>query len=111
MVFSSFATSSFFSRTLNSCFSAMVVPFSALGSAVISSHLDRLRLVALGARQEQGQDAVTVFGLDAVRIDLDRDGHRPVEPAGKPLAAMQRRLVRIADCFRPGQSDGSAFYL
>src|SRR5271165_1068189 len=111
MVFSSFATSSFFSRTLNSCFSTMVVPFLALGCAVISCHLDRLRLVALGARQEQSQDAVAVFGLDAIRVDLDGHCHRPVEPAGKTLAAMQRRLLRIADRSFAGQSDGAALHL
>src|SRR6516165_4004768 len=111
MVFSSLATSSFFSRTLNSCFSAMGVPFLAFGCAVISSHLDRLRLVSLGARQEQGQDAVTVFGLDAFGIYFDRNGHRPVDPAGKPLAAMQRRLVGITDGFLAGQSDGAALHL
>src|SRR6516165_5766625 len=111
MVFSSFAASSFFSRTLNSCFSAMVAPFSDLGSAVISSHLDRLRLVALSARQEQGQNAVTIFGLDACGVYFDRNGHRPIEPAGKPLAAMQRRLVGITDGFLAGQSDGAALHL
>src|SRR6516225_3973466 len=111
MVFSSFATSSFFSRTLNSCFSAMVVPFLALGCAGISRHLDRLRLIALGARQKQSEDAVTVFSLDAFGIDLDWHGHRPVESAGKPLAAMERRLLRIANRFLPGQSNGAALHL
>src|ERR1700722_3638977 len=111
MVFSSFATSSFFSRTLNSCFSTMVVPFLALGCAVISCHLDRLRLVALGARQEQSQDAVAVFGLDAVRVDLDGHCHGPVEATGESLAAMQRRLLRVGDRSFAGQSDGAALHL
>src|ERR1700722_10895460 len=106
MVFSSFATSSFFSRTLNSCFSTMVVPFLALGRAVISCHLDRLRLVALGAGQEQSQDAVAIFRLDAVPVDLDGHSHRPVEAPGETLASMQRRLFRIADRSFAGQSDG-----
>src|ERR1700722_18591063 len=112
MVFSSFATSSFFSRTLNSCFSTMVVPFLALGcAAFISCDLDRLRLVALGARQEQSQDAVAVFGLDAVRVDLDGHCHGPVEATGASLAAMQRRLLRIANRSFARQSDGAALHL
>ena len=31
--------------------------------------LDRTRLVALGSRNEESQDAVLKFGLDAGRID------------------------------------------
>src|ERR1700749_3867058 len=111
MVFSPFATSSFFSRTLSSCLSAMVLSLLALGCADISGHLDRLRLVAFGPPQKQSEDSLTVFGLDAVGIDLDRHRHRPVEPAGQALAAMQRRLLRIADCFPAGQSNGAAFHL
>src|SRR5580700_10881724 len=111
MVFSSFATSSFFSRTLNSCLSAMVVSLLALDCPGISGHLDRLRLVALGARQKQSEDAVSVFGLDAVGIDFDWHVHRPVEPAGEPLPAMQRRLLRVADRLFAGQPDGSALHL
>src|ERR1700722_7609046 len=111
MVFSSFATNSFFSRTLNSCLSATVLPLLVLGCADISRHLDRLRLVALGARQKQSEDAITVFGPDAFGIDFDWHGHPPVEPAGEPLTAMQRRLLRVADCLFAGQPDGSALHL
>src|SRR5580704_5542459 len=111
MVFSSFATNSFFSRTLNSCLSAMVVSFLAFGSAVISSHLDRLRLVALGARKKHSENAVSIFGLDAFGIDFDWHGHRPVEPAREPLPAMQRRLLQVADRLFAGQTDGSALHL
>src|SRR3984957_2175004 len=111
MVFSSFATNSFFSRTLNSCLSAMVVSLLAFGCAVISGHLDRLRLVALGARQKQSEDAVSVFGLDAFGIDFDWHGHCPVEPTGEPLPAMQRRLFRVADRLLAGQPNGPALHL
>src|ERR1700722_19748531 len=111
MVFSSFATNSFFSRTLNSCLSAMVVSFLAFGCAVISSHLDRLRLVALGARKKHSEDAVSVFGLDAFGINFDWHGHPPVDPARKPLPAMQRHLLRVADCLFAGQPDCSTLHL
>src|ERR1700722_19953447 len=111
MVFSSFATNSFFSRTLNSCLSAMVVSFLAFGCAVISSHLDRLRLVALGARKKHSENAVSIFGLDAFGIDFDGHGPRPVEPAREPLPAMQRRLLWVADRLFAGQPDGSALHL
>src|ERR1700722_3371279 len=111
MVFSSFATSSFFSRTLNSCFSTMVLSLLALGCADISGHLDRLRLVAFSPRQKQSGGCVAISGLDAVGIDLHWHRHRSVEPTGEPLAAMQRRLLRIADCFPAGQSNGAAFHL
>src|SRR5579863_3153386 len=111
MVFSSFAVSSFFSRTLNSWFSAMVLSLLVLACADISRHLDRLRLVALGSRQEQSQYAIAVFGLDAVGIDLNRHRHGPIKPPGKPLPAMQRRLFRVADRLLARQSDGAAFHL
>src|SRR5690242_4951122 len=111
MVFSSLATNSFFSRTLNSCLSAMVVSFLAFGCAVISINLDRLRLVALGARKKQSEDAVSVFGLDAFGIDFDWHGHRTVKPVREPLPAMQRRLLRVADCLFAGHPDCSTLHL
>src|ERR1700722_16890650 len=89
----------------------MVVPLSALGCAGISAHLDRLWLVALGARQKQSEDAVAIFGLNAFGINLHGHCHRPVEATGEWLAAMQSRLLRITNRSFAGQSDGAALHL
>src|SRR5580704_12645680 len=109
-VFSALAASSFFSRTAISLVSAIVVPFG-FGCLVMSGHLDRFRLLALGAGQEQSQDPVAIFGLDAVRIDLDRHGHGTVEPAREPLTAMHRGLLRIGDRLDAGEAQRAALHL
>jgi hypothetical protein len=68
-------------------------------------------LVALGARQEQCQDAVVVFGLHAVGIDLDRQCHSAVESTRQALAPMHARFLRVVHRLRPGQPDRVAFHL
>src|ERR1700722_20018465 len=50
-------------------------------------------------------------GLDAVRVDLDGHCHGPIEATGASLAAMQRRLLRIANRSFARQSDGAALHL
>ena len=74
------------------------------GSLLISPSPDRygLGLRALGLRQEEREDAVAIFRLDAVRIDLDRQGQRPIEPAGEPLPAVHGGLLGKVDRLRAG---------
>src|SRR5271166_3615221 len=103
--------SSFFSRTAISRFSAIVAPFFAPGSPLMSRHLDRLGLFRLGRRHEQSENSVAILGFDAVRIDLEGQADRPIEPAGEPLPSMQRRLLRIADLLAAGQTNGAALHL
>src|SRR5271165_497784 len=103
--------SSFFSRTAISRFSAIVAPFFALGSTLMSRHLDRLGLFPLGRRQEKSENAVAILGFDAVRIDLEGQADRAIKPAGEPLPSMQRRLLRIADLLAAGQTNGAALHL
>ena len=51
----------------------------------MSRHLDHFWLVALSAWQEQSQDAIAAFGLDAIRVDLHRQCHGSVEATGDTL--------------------------
>src|SRR3954471_22820841 len=62
---------------------------------------DRARLVALPAWQVQRQDAIAVFRLDIVGIDIDRQRHSAVEPSRKALAAAHRRFVAVLDTLAP----------
>jgi|SRR6185437_14866744 len=59
--------------------------------------IDRLRLVALRSSKEQRQDAVAALRFDAVGVDLDRHGQRPVEGTRRALATMKAHRVRILD--------------
>ncbi|HWZ67557.1 MAG TPA: hypothetical protein VNW89_07000 [Stellaceae bacterium] len=68
----------------------------------------RFRLIPLGAREIEGQDPVSVFGLDPVCVDFDRQGDRAIEPSGEPLATMQRPGGAVVDGLAAGNSDGVA---
>jgi hypothetical protein len=59
--------------------------FLVLGRVPPSSDLDGPGLVALGARQEEREDAVAVLGPDSFRIDLDRYTPRSNRPEDRSL--------------------------
>src|SRR5579883_844396 len=63
-------------------------------------------LVVLGARQEQGEDAVAILGLHALGIDLHRQGNRAVEAAGRALGAMEAALLAVIDRLGARDTDG-----
>src|SRR5205814_1755649 len=71
-----------------------------------SLDLDAVRLVALGSGQEQGEQAVAVLGLDAIRIDLDRQRQRPIELAGDAFPAMHAHAVGVVDALPARDADG-----
>ena len=75
------------------------------GAPAASSHGYRFRLIPLGAREIEGQNPVSVFGLDPVRVDFDRYRDRTIEPSGEPLATMQRCAVAVLDGLAAGNAD------
>src|ERR1700748_1864931 len=77
VVFSSLVASSCFSRTARFC------PPDILSSKllVVSVDADGTGLVSLGSRQKHRQDPIAAFGLDAVRVHFNRQGHGAIEAA------------------------------
>src|ERR1700730_17100868 len=88
---SSFFWSSRFSCTCSSCPLTMVASSSKLGN------LNRARLVAFGARNEERQNPVAVLGLDPVGVDADGKSNRAIKRARDALAAVQARFVLIGE--------------
>jgi hypothetical protein len=91
MVSSCFATSSFFSRTLNSCFSAIVGPFPALGPAVISRHLIDFGLSLSARRRDKARtpspySALTPSGFISIGMVTARS-NRPASRSRRCSAA------------------------
>jgi hypothetical protein len=76
-----------------------------------SAHGDRPRLVAFGAGEIERENAVAVFRLDAVGVDLDRDRDGAVELPGRPLAPVQARLVAVLDGLGSSDTDRPALDL
>src|SRR6201994_4045675 len=76
----------------------------------MSQHFDRFWLVALSAWQEQSQDAIAAFGLDAIWIDLHRQCHGSIEATGQTLATVQAGLLGIAHRLGAGQANGVALH-
>ena len=65
-----------------------------------------LRGLSLSAlRDEERENAIAVFGLDALGIDLDRHGQRAIEGSRQPLTAMQAYLLGIGDVLLAGDAD------
>src|SRR5581483_3953504 len=58
---------------------------------------DGPRLVALGPRDEQGEDTVAIFRFDALGIDTNRHSQRPVEHARAALAPVHARPRQFQD--------------
>src|SRR5581483_7075310 len=96
-VLSVFLSTSRFCWTCSSCASDM---------ALSLADLDRTRLVGLGARDEQSKDPVAIFGLDAVGLYTYRHRHGAIEHAGYALAAMDARLLAVADRLLAADADG-----
>src|ERR1700751_1799193 len=104
MVVSSLFSSSRFCATCSSFFEAMLKPPQKFvwhhrrplpGRSMAdccSGDLYAARLVTLGTRQEDRQDALPILGLDSIRRDLPRQRQLSVELAGDPLPPMQTRL-------------------
>src|ERR1041384_669471 len=90
-VFSSFETSSFFSRTSSSCDDSGIGHLLIFGSA----QLDGFGFVALGPRQVQGQDPVAAFGLDLLRVNFDGERYCPVKSTGDAPPAGDRTFFRL----------------
>src|ERR1700722_11985267 len=63
------------------------------------------RLVALGPREVQGQDAVAIFRLDAVGLQIHRKRNRAVELACNAFAAMHADALRISYRLLTGDAD------
>ena len=72
---------------------------------------DRFRLIPLRTWEIKSQDPVVVFGLDAVRVDFDREGHRPIKAPGQSLTAMNTGLFAIFHRLGAGKVDRSALDL
>src|SRR5689334_15224109 len=103
MVFSPLETSSFFSWACSSCTKV---------ASLCSVDRDAARLVALGARQVERQQAVAILRLDAVGVDLDRERDGAIELAAAALAAMHARLlVGAADPLGAGDAQRGALDL
>src|SRR5512132_1302913 len=101
---SSLFSSSRFCCTCSSCLVGMtVLPMSLM--AGWSLDLDAVRLVAVGSRQEQREEPIAIFRLDAIRIDLDGKRERAIELAGHALAPMDAHVVRIIDALFAGDTD------
>src|SRR5205085_10308366 len=81
------------------------------GAPRASSHGNRFWLVPLGAREIEGENPVSVFGLDPVCVDFHRYGDRAIEPSGEPLATMQSRAVAVLDRLAAGNANGIALDL
>jgi hypothetical protein len=81
-----------------------VLPMSLMAGS--SLEFDAARLVALGSRQEQREEPIAIFRLDAIRIDLDGEGERAIEFAGDALAPMDAHVVRIIHALFAGDADG-----
>ena len=77
----------------------------------MSRHLDQLWLVALSAWQEQGQDAIVAFGLDAIRIDFHGQSYGSIEATGQSFATVQTGLLRMTHRLGAGQTNSVALYL
>ena len=69
---------------------------------------DGPRLVTLGARDEECQDAIANFRLDAVRIDPNGQCDRSIEGACDPLAPVHTDLFAVVDRLLAGDADGAA---
>src|ERR1043166_6904171 len=80
---SCFFSSSRFCWTCSSCgdMFASVIILCLDGSV----DADAAGLVAFGPRDEERKNAIAIFGLDAVGIDLDRHGQGAIEGSGQPL--------------------------
>src|SRR5271165_6996663 len=76
-----------------------------------SADFDGAWLIPLGPRQRERQNAVAAFGGDAIRIDLNWQTHRPVEPAGQTLTAMHAGFFAVFNCLGAGQANRAAFHL
>jgi hypothetical protein len=61
------------------------------------ANLDRTRLVTLGSRQGNRQDAVATFRLHALGFDFDRERYRTIEAAYEPFATMQAGFFCVVD--------------
>src|ERR1700760_159282 len=79
--------------------------------SLMSRYLDQFWLVALSAWEEQSQDAIAAFGLDAIRVDLHRQCHGSVEATGQSLATVQGGLLGIAHRLGAGQANRVALHL
>src|ERR1700747_3843057 len=102
---SSFFSSSRFCCTCSSCLVGMtMLPMSLMAGS--SLEFDAARLVALGSRQEQREEPIAIFRLDAIRIDLEGGGERAIEVARHALAPMDAHVVRIIDALLAGDADG-----
>jgi hypothetical protein len=66
---------------------------------VLSTDFNRLRLVALGTRQRQGKNPITVFRYDVIRVDLHRQAYCSIERAGDALSTMHAGIGVILDRF------------
>src|ERR1043166_9017524 len=68
--------------------------------------LDRARLLALRAWNEQREYAVAVFRLDAIRLNLDWDGEGAIEDARHALAPVHARAFAVVDRLPTRDADG-----
>src|SRR5215831_1457310 len=76
-----------------------------------SADLDCLWLIALSARQREGENAVSVLSRDPIRVQLHRQGDRPVEAAGNALPAMHAGIAAVVDRLLSGNADGISPHL
>jgi hypothetical protein len=77
----------------------------------MSVDTDRTGPVSLGSRQKHRQDPIPAFGLDAVRVHLNRKGHGAIKAAGQSLPTMHASIFRVLHCFGACEADRSALYL
>jgi hypothetical protein len=89
----------------------MVVILLFLLKKARSVDRNRPRLVALGARQIQGEDPIRVLRLDATRIEPHRKRPGAIEFANDALTSMHAHAVGEGDDFLARNTNGVLFGL
>src|SRR5262245_60712495 len=109
IVDSSFFSSSRFCCTSRSCAGAMTAISDV--NPRRSADLDCPWLVALRAWQREDENTVAVLGRDPIRVQLHRQGDRPVEAARNALSTMHAGIAAVVDLLLSGNADGVSPHL